>query len=459
LTGTLGTSSTLSPEPAAWSISQSVVVPAGKTLTIAPGTIIKGHSDTGCPSGNPYGEVCSLEVKGSLVANGTVAQPITFTSINDNSIGGNTGSGDPTAGDWGGIRADEEGSLEIQHTNINYAFVGVTGEGSGTAVLENNTFDSPEYYAVQLNGPPSPTLLDNSASGFGSGPAFSVTSESLDANLLGGNSATGEGSQVAQLTGTLGTSSTLSPEPAAWSISQSVVVPAGKTLTIAPGTIIKGSGENGCGPSPGDYCSIGVQGSLVAVGTAAQPIVFTSINNNSIGGDTGSGTPAEGDWYGLYTDGEGSIDLEHVKLSYATTGLAATTNEHVTVESDIFAHNHTALDISATVGTSAAIHETWFDENSIALDGSSDWEPIEPCQYIPSMSATSNEYGPLKGSRPFISESESEEILAALAIPETENQMPETEVGETDRITWSVLGCQPLGDDHPHLVVATPFDA
>ncbi len=459
LTGTLGTSSTLSPEPAAWSISQSVVVPAGKTLTIAPGTIVKGHSDSGCPSGNPYGEVCSLEVKGSLVADGTAGQPITFTSINDNSVGGDTGSGDPTAGDWGGIRADEEGSLEIQHANINYAWVGVTSEGSGTAVLKSNAFDSPEYYAVQLNGPPSPTLLDNSASGFGSGPAFQVTSESLNAGLLGGNSATGEGSQVVQLTGTLGTSSTLSPEPAAWSISQSVVVPAGKTLTIAPGTIVKGSGENGCGPSPGDYCSIGVQGSLVAVGTAAQPIVFTSINNNSIGGDTGSGTPAEGDWYGLYTDGEGSVDLEHVKLSYATTGLAATTNKHVTVESDIFAHNNTALDISATVGTNAAIHETWFDENGMALDGSSDWEPIEPCQYIPSMSATGNEYGPLKGSKPFISKSESEEILAALAVPETEDQLPETEVGETDRITWSALGCQPLDEDHPHVVLATPFDA
>ena len=158
------------------------------------------------------------------------------------------------------------------------------------------------------------------------------------------------------------------------------------------------------------------------------------------------------------------IDLKHVVVRYATTGLAATTNKKVTVESDIFAHNNTAVDISASydflslAGTNAAIHGTWFDENGMALDGISDWEAIEPCQYIPSMSATGNEYGPLKGSKPFISESEAEAILAALAIPETEDQLPETEVGETDRITWSVLPCQPPIIDKPHLVVATPFE-
>ena len=464
LSGTLGTSSTLVAEPAAWSTLSNLLVPAGKTLTIAPGAVVKGDGGNGCDPGFDFGQECSIEVKGSLVAVGTSAQPIVFTSINDNSAGGTTGSGTPEAGDWDGISANASGSVDIEHADISYARIGVTNEragagAEGVAVLKNDTFTSEEYGAAILEGPV-PTLLDNSAINSGAeAPAFRVESESLNANLLGGNSATGEDSQVVQLSGTLGTSSTLTAEPAAWGTSNELDVPAGRMLTIAPGAVIKGSGGNGCGTSPGNDCSIGVEGSLVAVGTASEPITFTSINNDSIGGDTGSGTPIAGDWDGIYTYGEASVDLEHVKLSYATTGLAATTNKHVTVESDIFAHNDTALDVSATVGTNAAIHETWFDENGVALDGSSDWEPIEPCQYIPSMSATGNEYGPLKGSKPFISESEAGEILAALAIPETEDQLPETELGETDRITWSVLGCQPLDNDHPHLVVATPYDA
>lgn len=64
-----------------------------------------------------------------------------------------------------------------------------------------------------------------------------------------------------------------------------VDVPSGVTLTIAPGTAIKaegrGGGEQGfCGSSI--YCLISVQGTLDAVGTEAEPITFTSLNDNSM---------------------------------------------------------------------------------------------------------------------------------------------------------------------------------
>ena len=73
------------------------------------------------------------------------------------------------------------------------------------------------------------------------------------------------------------------------------------------------------------------------------------------------------------------------RLANATTGLAATTNRQVTIENDVFTHNEIAVNISASYdlltlsGTNAAIHKTWFDENGVALDGSSDWDPVEPC--------------------------------------------------------------------------------
>jgi len=69
------------------------------------------------------------------------------------------------------------------------------------------------------------------------------------------------------------------------------------TLTVKPGAVIKASGGSGDPPGCGSYeCSISVEGTLDAVGTASEPITFTSINDNSVGGATGSGAPAAEEW-------------------------------------------------------------------------------------------------------------------------------------------------------------------
>jgi hypothetical protein len=94
----------------------------------------------------------------------------------------------------------------------------------------------------------------------------------------------------------------------------SVTIGANATLTIDPGVIVKLNGS-----STGMY----VNGHLSAVGTRGAPIVFTSYQDDSEGGDTngdGSGSAGSpGQWYSLNFNSSGS-QLAYAILDYGGWG-------------------------------------------------------------------------------------------------------------------------------------------
>ena len=60
-----------------------------------------------------------------------------------------------------------------------------------------------------------------------------------------------------------------------------ITLNSGNTLTIDPGVIVKFAGNH----------TFNVGGNLQALGTSGDKIIFTSINDRTVGGNTGTGTP------------------------------------------------------------------------------------------------------------------------------------------------------------------------
>lgn len=99
-----------------------------------------------------------------------------------------------------------------------------------------------------------------------------------------------------------------------WSVyrvQNALSVPAGVTLTIQPGTVVKFAADQGLEVQAG--------GTLWAEGTAAQPVWFTSDKDDSVGGDSnGDGdatVPYAGDWYEIQNHG-GTILLDDARVAY-----------------------------------------------------------------------------------------------------------------------------------------------
>ena len=204
---------------------------AGVTVTVAPGAIVKVAK----------GAQIIIQSGGILNALGANGAPIIFTSLEDDSVGGDTnmdgGSTVPVPGDWNGISVQGSGQF---NTN------------AYTEVLYQETTQ--------------------------------IGSLSTSQTWLG--------STVYQVTG-------------------NIVIPNGMTLTILPGAVVKFDSATGITVQPGAM--------LVANGTVAQPIYFTSIKDDSIGDTNGDGnatSPAAGDWGSILIQG-GNASFNHVLIQYA----------------------------------------------------------------------------------------------------------------------------------------------
>ena len=311
--------------PTTWTHTSTYVIDnsiaTSATLTIEPGTVVKFQQGTSIAVG----------ANGPIIADGSVAAPIVFTSFKDDLSGGDTnGDGASTAparGDWGYINATASGST---FNYCGFFYGGRNMPYTGTLVLSSGCSATVTHcvFAHNKGGTLADTraaALNAQAAGAGtvlSGNTFfdndlplvvnglynvdntnvfhrQITTSMTYTNTYNGIFFDGPYS----LNGTITWSNTEVP----YVILSPLSVDAGSQLTLGDNVMVKfGAGQR-----------IDVPGVLIADG--ATSVIFTSLKDDSVGGDTngdGAATaPAAGDWNLVNVSGNGSL-FNHCRFSY-----------------------------------------------------------------------------------------------------------------------------------------------
>jgi YD repeat-containing protein len=153
LTGTLAQSTTLL-STMSYAVTGTLTVPNGITLTILPGAVVKMGG----------GAIIDAQPGSTVVANGTLAQPIYITSANDNSVGTQTSSGtstSPAPGDWNSLIFDGA-TVTLNHVQVQYGGGPVTSQAqagmiettdNANVMITNSVLDNSFFVGLQTGYP------------------------------------------------------------------------------------------------------------------------------------------------------------------------------------------------------------------------------------------------------------------------------------------------------------------
>jgi hypothetical protein len=292
-----------------------------------------------------------IAVSGSLAIAGSAASPVVLTSLRDDGAGGDT-NGDGTAtspapGDWGWVLFNPGSHGNIVHADIAYGGVGYHGYthwamvkvyGPADVTVDRSTLRQSWYDGLYAEN----TLVAVTASRIAGNRAYGLNFDGLDpfsaleiadnvfettaGSTAGrirflqtparvaalGNTASGIGVNGIVLEGSIGSDVGLDGDAGLpFLVPTGLTITPSATVTVSPGAVFKLSG---CG------AKIVVEGALLAPGTELDPIVLTSIKDDSIAGDTnGDGTTsvaAPGDW-GYVRFSAGAVGaVENATLAY-----------------------------------------------------------------------------------------------------------------------------------------------
>lgn len=363
------TDTTWSPSGNPYIINNTFSVSENTTLTIEAGTIIKASAEmVGVPS-----------IFGRMVVNGTLESPVYFTSIQDDSVGGDSGlDGETTGapGQWRGLFFkpgsvgelnnvvihnagaglflaenvginNDRGFLNIRNSKIydNFATLFDISRGfyksgagiynKGELTIDNSIVDNHTYGIFGEIGTTTitNTEIKNSTSqgivAYGFDPITLLNNNFINNKKLGeieisrpfiheNNTSLDQTERGFEIGGYVSKDTTLHSRDLPI-IATRILVEPNATLTIQEGSVIK------MRTAPG-YGNIEVQGRIEALGTKDKRITITSLRDDSLMGDTngdGASSPSPRDWDTIYLYNGSEAVFDFTDIKYGGSDLSS----------------------------------------------------------------------------------------------------------------------------------------
>jgi parallel beta-helix repeat protein len=369
-------------------VTGSLTVDSSALLAVEPGVIVKFNAGK------------NFFVKGILRAKGIPNYPAYFSSIKDDSAGGDSnGDGSatkPAAKNWSGLRMSAGSSVELAGTVIRYGnqgiyyyapkgyyydssyfikklsiisseisncYHGVYILGARDAYVRSNTIHDNSAFGIMVVHCDKPVIRDNKIQNNGTSGVNSKAVEidpkalpNFIGNTISGNIQNGVWIWDAAQKPTdppsrfslTGLNSTLFGNTIYILYGTSWVSPK-TTFTIQPGSVVKGQAGG-----------LVVRGRLLAQGTQSNPITFTSYRDSSLGGNTygSQSKPYSSDWAGIRFEQGSSGTLAGVRIKHASTGISAD-KAGVSITNSVFDKNSSAASNTSGSQAVSAANNWW----------------------------------------------------------------------------------------------------
>jgi len=366
----------------------SQTIAAEATLTLMPGLVLKSV------------QFQWIIIDGQLTAEGTVDEPIHFTSHRDDTVGGDSNNDatdtSPATGWWAGIQVRNAGSATLEHCTVSYGgysdLAGIYKLGTGNLSLRFCTLRQTNGAGLRLT------------EGFGLFLSeYNRFEDNVDGVRMGLNTSftdttsTFTNNSAAQVAADGGVHSSnvtweLSSHYAIY-LTNNHTVGVGTTLTLKPGLVVKVR----------QFIGLFVDGEIIAQGTSGNPISFTDYRDDSVGGDSNNDgdilSPGRGWWRSIQIRDGGSATLEHCMLRYS--GYSEGAGVHKLGSSNLAMANCTissvngsGLYLASTTGTADILRSRFTDNvNGVRVNGVAQTISLMACQY-----ETNSSYGVLNNN-------------------------------------------------------------
>ena len=307
----------------AYVVESNLAIAAGNVVTVDPGVVLKFQNNN---SG-------FLTINGALKSIGTESNKIIFTSINDDSAGGDTNnngtSTTPGASDWQGLdftgtASDTENIMkncEVRYSGYYYFYTSVRITDC-RVVMDSTLVNFCYWGAVGIFGTANPEITNCQFYNLNNAPIYMdmFSNPTFSGNTVANLPRIGLRIRGGNIEGTIPVRNFAGYDNISYIIEEEMTVPNTKELIIPDGLSFKGNGL------------WRIRGKLNVQGTSVNPVVFSAQEDDLYGSpkdmqQNGNTTPGNGgNYFIFYDESDDASTIENALFRYSATIPIQTNN-------------------------------------------------------------------------------------------------------------------------------------